>query len=147
MAAADDMAMQMRHGFSCVGAIVENEAETILFESKFFCYVSRLEKEMPEELLVFRSRFGDARDWLLWDDQNVHRRLRLDVAKGDHQVVFIDDSCRNLAGDDFFEQSLAHISSGIGPIQRFNVFNDLTSQNTIREQDFPACSLERQLRR
>ncbi len=46
---------------------------------------------------------------LFRDDQHMRRRLRGDVAEGQHLVVFIDDVGGNFAGDDLGENGFSHV--------------------------------------
>ena len=39
-------------------------------------------KELKTYLLIGVFRFGELRDWLLWNDQKVNRRHRVDVVDG-----------------------------------------------------------------
>lgn len=100
--------MQMRHGFAGVRAVVEDEPKTILREAEFLRDLARLEHQVAENLVIFSRRFGDAGNGFLRNQQNVRRGLRVDVAKGDDEVVFINDLRRDFARDDFFKQGLAH---------------------------------------
>ena len=100
--------MQVRHGFAGVGTVVEDETVAAFFQAEFLRDFGGFEQQMAEGLMIFGAGFGEARTWFLGNDQNVRRRLRLDVAEGDDQVVFEDDVRRDFAGDDFFKQSFAH---------------------------------------
>ena len=105
--------MQVRHGLAGIRAVVEHEAKTILLEAKLLRDRGGFEHQMAEHLVILRRRFGDARDGFLRNQQNVRRRLWVDVAKGDDEVVFINDLRRDFARDDFFKQGLVHtLSSG-----------------------------------
>ena len=97
------MTMQVRHGFAGVGTIVEHEPKTVLPQAQLFGHFGGLQQEMAEDLMIFRRGFGDARDRFLRNDQHVLGRLRFDVAKRDHLVVFIKDRGRDFAGDDLFK--------------------------------------------
>jgi len=50
---------------------------------------------MPEQLCVLISSLSDIDNGLSWDDQEVGRRLRIDVSKGDAVLILID----NVRGD------------------------------------------------
>jgi hypothetical protein len=43
-----------------------------------------------------------------WTDQDVARRLRLDVLEGKHLVVFVDDFRRDFFSPNFAEQAVGH---------------------------------------
>lgn len=74
-----------------------------------------LEEEMAEEFFVVGAGFGEAGDGFLGDDEDVGRGLGIDVAKGEDFGVFKDDVSGDFAGDDFFENVLAHIRFGGRP--------------------------------
>ena len=57
------------------------------------------------------------RDDFFWDDEDVRRRLRVDVAEGQAVVVFVDDLGRNLALDDFQEEVVTQHGSPPGRLQ------------------------------
>jgi hypothetical protein len=63
---------------------------------------------MTEYLVVFRFGFGDSRDRFLRNDQDMRWRLWLDVAKGEHQSVLVNNRGGNFAGDNFFKKGFAH---------------------------------------
>ena len=60
---------------------------------------------MSEDLVIFGFCIGDARDDFFRNDQDVHWAGRFDVADGEYFVVFVNDFCRDLSRDDFFEKS------------------------------------------
>ncbi len=103
--------MQVRHGFSGVGPIIEDEPEPILREAELFGDFGCFEQEVSEDLVVSRLSFGDARDGFFGDDQDVSGRLGFDVAERDDFVIFVDDGSGDLAGNDLLEQCLAHDSA------------------------------------
>ena len=100
--------MQVRHGFAGVGSVVEDQPVTILPETEFVGDFRGLQHQVSKDLVIFGLGLGNARNGLLRDDQNMRRCLWFDVAEGDHEVVLIDDSGGDFAGDDSFEQGFAH---------------------------------------
>src|SRR5438874_786518 len=62
--------------------------------------------ELPEQRLVLRPRLRDRRDVLARDHQHVHRRLRVEVSKGDRLLIAVHDVGRDLAGGDAAEDAL-----------------------------------------
>ena len=107
MASAENVDVQVRHGFAAVRAVVDDEPVAVI-EAQFLRYFSGFEQQMAEQKLVVLVGFGEARDGFLWKNQDVDGRLRFDVADGEHHAVFINDVRRNLAGDDFFEKRFGH---------------------------------------
>jgi len=107
-AAAENVKVQVRDGFAGVGSVVEDEAESV-FEAELFGDFPSFEEQMSKDGVVRHLSFRDARDGLLGDDQDVHRRLRFDVVESDHPVVLVNDGGGNFARDDFFKQRFAHV--------------------------------------
>ena len=100
--------MQMGHGFARVRTVVEYEPVAALFEPKLFRNLSGFEHQVSEDFVILGPGFGDARNGFPGNDQNVGRRLRLDVPEGTDQIVLINNVCWNLTGDNFLEKCLAH---------------------------------------
>ena len=119
--------MQVRHGFAGVGAVVEDEAVAAFFQAEFLRDFGGFEQQMAEGLMIFGAGFGEARNRFPGNDQNMRRRLRIDVAEGDDLVVLEDDVRRNFAGDDFFKESFAH-----GRIQRKGAKKQRRKADTLK---------------
>src|SRR6185436_3017064 len=106
--ATDHVAMQMWNGLARVRSIVKNQTVSVLLEPELLGNMCRFQKQMSQHLVIFGSRFRNARDRLLGDYEHVHRCLGLDVAECKHLVVFVHNCGRNLPCDNFFEQGFAH---------------------------------------
>src|SRR5262249_7889063 len=63
---------------------------------------------VTDDLRILRSGFLDVDDVLFGNDQDVCRRLRLDVFKSVDAIVFEDLPRRNLSGNDLAEQTVGH---------------------------------------
>ena len=96
--------MEVRHGFAAVGAVVDDQAEAVFGEALFAGDFTRGEEQVAEDGLVFGSGFGDARDRLARNDEEVDRGPGVDVLEGDAEVVLVKDGRGDFAGDDFFEE-------------------------------------------
>lgn len=108
MSPTENMTVQMWNGLAAVAAVVDDEAVAIFFETEFGGNFSGLEQQMTKELVIIRRCFGNARNWLLWDDQNMRRCLSVDVAKRADEIILKHNLGGNFACDDFFKQRLAH---------------------------------------
>ena len=108
MPPAKDVAMQVRYRFASVRSVVEDQPVAILLEAEFIGDFRGLQHQVTEHLVVFGFGFSDAWNGFLRNDQNMRRRLRFDVAKGDNGIVLIDNGGRDLTSDDFFKQGFAH---------------------------------------
>lgn len=93
----------MRNAFAGIGAAVDHDAVTALFDSEFLCEFTGHEQKFSENLLVGFGGRGETRDDFLRNDQDVDRRLRIYVFKGDGVVVFPNNLGRDFARDDFLK--------------------------------------------
>src|SRR5450756_3225302 len=74
---------------------------------------------MSQQRLIIRLRLRDARDGFLGHDDDGRGRLRIDIAKRDHEIVLVHDPRRNLPRRDLFKKGLAHNGlTRISPINR-----------------------------
>ena len=97
--------MKVRDGFAGVGAIVDDKAEAGFAEAEFAGDFGGFEQKMAERFFILRLCGGNVGDWLLRDDEHVRGGLGRNVAKGDDEVVLVNDVRGDLARDDFFEES------------------------------------------
>lgn len=100
--------MEVRHGFTGIGPVIDNQSISGLRKSKFSGHLCRLEEQVSQNLVIPGFGISDPRDRLLRNDQHVSRRLGFDVAESDYFVIFVNDRRGDFARDDFFEQRLAH---------------------------------------
>src|SRR5262249_17770359 len=101
-AAAQEMQMQVRHSLAGLLLAVQNEAIAVL-QAKLHRQLRRDEMEMTDQVAVGVGQIRVRRNHLARNDQNVHRRLRVDVVKRQAAVIFVDDLGRNLAVDDLLK--------------------------------------------
>lgn len=103
--------MQMRHRFAAVRSIVDDEAITIFSKTNFFGDFAGFEEDVAQDFGVFGLCFRDARKNFFGKNQNVRGRLRMNVADGHDQIVFINNCRRNFTRGNFFKEGLAHAES------------------------------------
>ena len=99
--------MEVGDGFTGVGAVVDYQAEAT-GEVEFFGDHARCHEEVAEEGGVGWRGVGCARDDALGHDEEVERRLGLDVVNDDAFVVLMLDFRWNLSVDDALEYGFAH---------------------------------------
>ena len=73
-----------------------------------FCQRRGAAKHDPEDVVVRRSQVVERRDVPSGDDEQMKRRLRVDVLEGDHVLVVVDEMAGDLPSDDLAEQAVAH---------------------------------------
>ena len=113
MAPAEDVNVQVRHGFAGIGAVVHDEPVAGSFQARLFSDFGRLEHQMAKEFLIVGRGLGDARHGFLRNDKDVHRRLGSNVAEGEYEFVFKHDLCGKFARRDFLEKSF-HLVLSLG---------------------------------
>lgn len=99
--------MEVRDGFAGVGAVVHDEAVAV-GELESFRHGAGDEQEVAEEGLVGVGGLANARDGLLWNNEQMDGRLRLDVVQDDTERVLVFDPRGDFAVDDFFEKGFGH---------------------------------------
>jgi hypothetical protein len=98
-----DVHMKMWHGLAGVGTVIDDHAEAGITQALLLRDDLRDKKKMPEQRLILRKAFTQARDHLLRNDEKVHRRLGLHIEKCGALLVLVDDSGWNLAGDNLLK--------------------------------------------
>lgn len=99
--------MQVRHAFAGVRSMVDDEAEAA-GESELACERSGGEQEVAQHGLVVGHGFAHAGYRFFRYDQQVNGGLRLNIVEGDANLIFVFDTGRDLAIDDFLEKGLGH---------------------------------------
>ena len=102
----------MRHGFAGERAVDHDETEADA-KVELTSHHSGGEDEVPEHRLIGRRGFTDARDDLFGHDQQVHRRLRLNVVENDTMLILVLDACGNLAVNDFLKDGFHEMVKGV----------------------------------
>ena len=103
LAAAEQVDVKVRNGFSAVGTVVDHDAITG-GEIELAGQVGCGEQQVAEQGLVGERRLVDPGNGFLGYDQNMNGRLRLNVVNGDAVLVLVGDLGGDFASDDFFEE-------------------------------------------
>lgn len=98
----EDVHVQMRHTFSRVRAAVYDDTKAA-FQIELFCNLGRRQQQISQQLAITGLGIEQARQYALWNYQNVDRRLRIDIAKSNKVFLFQNNFGGNLVRDDFFE--------------------------------------------
>ena len=105
LATGEKMDVKMGHGFARVRTVVDHEAKAG-GEIEFLRELRGNLEQVTEDWFVSSGGDGEARDGLLRNNQEVNRRLRLNVVQRDAEIVFVLELRRDFAVDDFLEEGL-----------------------------------------
>jgi acetyl-CoA carboxylase alpha subunit len=104
--AAKDVRVHVKNGLAGVATGVQDDAVTILDEAKALGHFRDPDHEFPDVgnrmCLEIMKACGPA----FRDDKHVDFRLGLDVLEGQDVVILVNDSGRNLAGQDLVKNGL-----------------------------------------
>ncbi len=100
--------MEVGDGFTGVGAVVDDEAEPALSESKVLRDLGGFQEQMTEDPRIVGVGSEDAGDRFSGDDQDVDGGFGVGVMEGHDLVVFIDDLRRDIMINNFLEKCFAH---------------------------------------
>ncbi len=109
--------MEMRHRLAAIPAIVDNQSKSRVGYPLAPRHVLRDKKEMPHQRLIGPGRGGHPWNFLLWNDEDMHRRLGVDVMKSEAELILINNPGRDFTGNDFREDGAHdfHDSGGLAP--------------------------------
>jgi hypothetical protein len=102
------MQVKVRHGLAGVISDVRHESPPLI--QILVLRDSRREAEqLAQQLAMLRSDLRGGRRYVLFrDEENVRRRLRIDVAKREDSIGLVHSIARNGAGHDLAEQTFRH---------------------------------------
>ena len=103
--------MDVKHRLTSVTIRVEHCAESLVGDPLVFCDGSRSPDQLADDLIVRRLKLVQRLDVSLWNDEDVGRRLGVDVVESKHVLVFVDDGGRDFAVDDSAEQTRRHFGN------------------------------------
>ena len=106
---SQQMHVKMIDGLSAVGAGVDNESKTVVEVLQLCNFICR-EKEFTEKFRFRGGRVCEGSEVSLGDDQDMHRRLWIDVWKREHVIIFEQTCDGNYAGGDLAEEAVRSCS-------------------------------------
>lgn len=104
-AAAEDVKMEVRDHLAAIGAGIDDQAIASLAEALLLGQGGSAKEEPAQQSCLLPAGLGNAGDMLPGDDQNMGRRPRMNVPKGNNIRVLIDDVARSLAAGDLAEDA------------------------------------------
>jgi hypothetical protein len=122
----------MRHGFSRMRAIVEDQAIAGFVQAQLGCHRGGFQQQMTQDGLILRLGSGDSGDGFLGYDENMHRRLRVKVTKGKHLVILENNVRRQFTRDELFEQRLVHTRNQQTTKEQLETLDSRTRQSRMK---------------
>ncbi len=108
MASAQDMKMQMKHALASMRSGVDDDTVPRLGNLLQFRDLTANQQQPSEQLSIRIVQLSHRNHMFPGNDQHMDRRLRIDIVECDHQIVLIDEGCRNSPRDDFAKETVAH---------------------------------------
>lgn len=114
IATADKVKVEVEDGLAAARPDIVNRTIAI-FDAAFTAELGGYELRVADDFYVLGARRIDAGDVLLRNNQDMRRRLRIDVLEGEDDLIFVDLLGGNLSGDDSAEEAIfVHGESVIG---------------------------------
>ena len=99
--------VQVRHGFAGIGAIVNDEPKPAR-QLEFLRHHASREQQVPQNGFIRVNGIAHTGNHLLGYDQQVHRRLRINIMNDDAAFVFVLDDSWNLTRNDALKKGFRH---------------------------------------
>jgi hypothetical protein len=106
---SQQMQVKVIDGLSAVRAGVHHCAETV-DEKLLVCNFVHCEQELSEQLGLGGGGLSKRSEVSLGDDQDMHRRLRMDVGKREHGFIFVETRDRDCAAGDLAKETVRSCS-------------------------------------
>ncbi len=107
-AATQHVDVDVEDGLPGPGTIIDHRTITLRIEPPLTGQLSRHKKEVAEQGLVFRCSLPERRNVFSWEDQQMDRRLRMNVLDRDRLFVLMHYFGGNLAIDNLAEEAISH---------------------------------------
>ena len=107
--------MDVIDALPCSRSAVENHAKAVLRDPLILRQPGSRIKNIPHKPLIPLLQIEERRDVFTRDDQDMDRRLGVDVPKGHNGLVLVDDIPFDIAFDDAAEKTTVHFISSLEP--------------------------------
>ena len=96
----------MENGLTSIMAIIDDHPVTALVKTLLGGDGLGNEEQVPDELTVRNSDRVNVCDMFFRHNERMNRRLRVEVLKGNRELILVHDLCGDLFLDDFAEQTV-----------------------------------------
>ena len=93
----------MEHRLSALAVAIDHQAEAPLRDSDLLCDTVCHQQEVPKQPIISLGRIEDGREVLTGNNQDMDRRLRVDVREGIDLVILVNRSGSYLSREDIAE--------------------------------------------
>jgi len=100
--------MDMEHRLTSVAVAVQDRPVPALGVAVLLGQCGRAADHHADKVVVVRSQIVQRRDVLARNDEDMKRRLGIDVLERDKILVLVDELTGDRASDDLTEQAIAH---------------------------------------
>lgn len=100
--------MKMKNRLATVGPAVGNKAEALVVNTQFAGNLGCGNLQMPGQIPMLGSHIAQAGHMFLWNQQNMDRRLGVNVLEGQHVIIFEYLIARHNTLDNLAENAVAH---------------------------------------
>ena len=100
--------MYMKDSLPGLGVAIEDRSISAIGDAVLGCQSRGSPHHLSNDAIVTMCQVVHARDVAPGHDQDVHRRLRIDVLEGDEAIVRIDDIPGNLTSNDSAKEAICH---------------------------------------
>jgi hypothetical protein len=128
--------MNVEHRLPCFAIAVEDRAITALGVAILLRERRRTPHHRSDQRIIDDAKVVQCLDVLSWNDQDVQWRLRVDVLEGDQLLVLVDDRPRDLARDDFAEETVSHEANTRNSKCKMQNANDRSDEKRERGLNF-----------
>src|SRR3989442_11315347 len=111
--APEQVKVQVQDTLSGIGANIGHKTVATLIQPQFMSQFCSNHEEPDQQGPILFCQIGHRSDMTPGDEQNVIRRLWIDVFKSDHIFVLVHDLTRYLTRCNFAEQAIIHIHSSL----------------------------------
>lgn len=108
MPSAQHMKMQVKHTLAAMRTGIDDETIPGIGNPLQFGNLVAGQHQMPKESTIRILQFRDRGRMPSRNDEHVCRRLGIDIVECNHQIVFVDEGCRDCPCHDFAKETLAH---------------------------------------
>lgn len=100
--------MQMEHCLAAVAVTIDHHAEAPIRNPDLSCDPVRHQQEVPEQPIINLVRIEECRKVLTGNNQDMDRRLRVDVFEGDRLLVLKHNFARTFPVGDLTKETGIH---------------------------------------